>query len=315
MKNLKITFSLLIIFILVFSINSFATTNSEYFSLSKLDSSNLLAAEDSSTEEIDPYKVITFPASTLANEIKISVDDSEIGSYNFFYQIIELTDSQYTAIDNARTNYNNDIAAINEQIKNEEAELTAEQEKCKELQEAYQAAYEKDPTSEETAAAKKAFDDAYAIYSNHREQAVAYVEEQASLMKQKLADLYALYPKYDDSQWIASANNTASYTKTVTKKTYLAVWVKVEAANNTLYAVADYAVNPASSQNPSTPSDGTQDANTQKPSTPTPTPSDDNTKAPTSLPAAGSSIIIFSIIALISVAGGYCYIKYNTIDR
>lgn len=304
MKNLKII-SLTIIFTLFFSITSFAGTGLKTSTISKLNDFKL--TEGTESEEIDPYDIITFPSFTYNDSIKITVDNSKIGSYKFFYQTIDLTDSQHTAIDNARNNYTNDVSAINQQIKNENEELKAEQEKCIELQQAYNEAYAKDPNSEETKAAKQKYDDALTAYSTHRDQAYAYIEEQTNILKQKLEDLRALYPKYDDSKWISSENDTASYSKQVTQKTYFALWIKVETTTKTYYAVADY------SQNATTPE---PDPDPEPNPNPNPEePEETPEKLPTILPDAGSSIITFTVIATISIIGGYCYVRYNTIDK
>jgi len=182
-----------------------------------------------SYSETDPDDLIGFPYMIWGGEGDITLDDS-ITNYTMYYQWIELSKTQITAIDTARENYDNKVDEVKAKLDELYAKYEAKYQIYKDLVDSGTA------TTDELQEASDAANAEYKIYDDYYKNAMVEVESY-------LDAYYKSIPDYKDNWTKADGLHFQGDFSGFSDEREFVLWIQVDYSNKTIYDFAILTVN------------------------------------------------------------------------
>lgn len=197
---------------------------------------------DAYSGEIDPKYYMSLPGHLFLDDNaysgKIAVNSAAGSNYNLYYQMIELTESEFNEINNKENEYKETVTITQEEVNKTAAEEKLKIDKAKEECDAI--INDSTKTEEEKAEAKEAYRELANEYNIKIKELKSKLNETKEQAKQK----YYSYLPFSDNNWTKSTNREVKID--VSKNSgniYFILWAKLVNSEGTYYNYGMYSVN------------------------------------------------------------------------
>ena len=185
--------------------------------------------------ELDPEDLIIFPNNVSNGEGEITIDSTQTG-YSLYYQVVAISDSDYTKMTEEEENGRKELARIDEELN----KLGAE---CDNLEVAHDEAYnewkekvENEASEEEIEKAKTAYEEAKTKYKNKIDEYNAKADEYNNAIIRIRNNINSLIPTYNDNKWIKTEDGSFNIDSSeFTENKAFAFWAKLICSDGNIY--------------------------------------------------------------------------------
>lgn len=196
---------------------------------------------DAYSGEIDPKNYISLPVYLNSKDgiinSTIYISSSAGNSYNLYYKVMELKESEFNEINMKKNEYEETVASAQDEAKKIAAEEKLKVDKAKEECDAIE--NDSTKTEEEKAEARKAYNKAIDEYNAKAKELNSMVDEKDKQAKQK----YYSYLPFSDDNWTQTTDKKMKInTSDFSEKAHFILWAKLSNSEGTYYEYRMYSI-------------------------------------------------------------------------